>query len=341
MPKISLDCIWSEYTKSPDPAAGMQSLQQACSALTKHVLLPSHIVLSNGGFLLHPADTKVLLDVVSLLSRGLNLAMTAAMATMDVVRADVPHISSSCTVAASDAPPSSTQDRSNERLHTSAKPQRGQDHARSPPRGKSTPSPTMSIADLAFKYVAGLNSVSQRTAAIIRKKTLEDEDIMDHGNDLDASHIGQFALEPELFVRIDKTVIDMQSMLTHASSIAGRKCSFLIDPDRVMMSTLRGTARLLALHIMWDGLIERMHVVQDILEMYRLGEDSTDPVRQACDAAALWQRQAFDKELTLREHQAVEARLCREHPEATQAVAIVVSPPERSPHHLLRAHPSP
>jgi hypothetical protein len=48
----------------------------------------------------------------------------------------------------------------------------------------------MSIADLAFEYVAGLNSVSQQTAAIVHKKTLEDEDIMDHGNDLDALHIG-------------------------------------------------------------------------------------------------------------------------------------------------------
>ncbi|KAJ7772492.1 hypothetical protein B0H14DRAFT_3164791, partial [Mycena olivaceomarginata] len=78
MPKITLDWIWSEYTKSPDPAAGMQSLQQACSALIKHVLLPSHIVLSNGGFSLLPGEAEVLLLVVPLLGRGLNLAMTAA-----------------------------------------------------------------------------------------------------------------------------------------------------------------------------------------------------------------------------------------------------------------------
>jgi hypothetical protein len=80
--------------------------------------------------------------------------------------------------------------------------------------------------------------VSQQTAAIVRKKTLEDEDIMDHGNDLDASHIGQFALEPELFVRIDQTVTEMQSLLTRASTLTGRSSLFIIDPHHEVIRTL-------------------------------------------------------------------------------------------------------
>ncbi|KAJ7791768.1 hypothetical protein B0H14DRAFT_3500084 [Mycena olivaceomarginata] len=62
-----MDWIWSEYTTSPDPAAGMQSLNQMCSALTKHVLLPTHIVL-----------LRVLINVVPQLGHFLNLALRDA-----------------------------------------------------------------------------------------------------------------------------------------------------------------------------------------------------------------------------------------------------------------------
>ncbi|KAJ7723871.1 hypothetical protein B0H14DRAFT_3519774 [Mycena olivaceomarginata] len=59
-----LDWIWSEYTTSPDPASGMQSLYQTCSWLTKHILLPSHIVLSGGGYVLHPEIAQIFTNVV-------------------------------------------------------------------------------------------------------------------------------------------------------------------------------------------------------------------------------------------------------------------------------------
>ncbi|KAJ7827280.1 hypothetical protein B0H13DRAFT_1917738 [Mycena leptocephala] len=59
-----LDWIWSEYTTSPDPASGMQSLYKTCSWLTKHIILPSHIVLSGGGYALHPKLAQILTNVV-------------------------------------------------------------------------------------------------------------------------------------------------------------------------------------------------------------------------------------------------------------------------------------
>lgn len=56
--------IWSKYTKAPDPLPSSNSLYGACSAFTKHVLQPSHIILSNGGFTLHPELAEPLLEVI-------------------------------------------------------------------------------------------------------------------------------------------------------------------------------------------------------------------------------------------------------------------------------------
>ncbi|KAJ7629984.1 hypothetical protein DFH06DRAFT_1337907 [Mycena polygramma] len=64
MSDSSMDWIWSEYTTSPDPASGMQSLYQTCSALTKHVLQPSHIVLSGGGFALRADLAQLLTNII-------------------------------------------------------------------------------------------------------------------------------------------------------------------------------------------------------------------------------------------------------------------------------------
>ncbi|KAF8143396.1 hypothetical protein K438DRAFT_1993912 [Mycena galopus ATCC 62051] len=75
MSDSTLAWIWSEYTISPDPASGMQSLYQTCSALSKHILLPSHIVLSGGGFTLLPELAEILTDVVCPLGQLLDLAM--------------------------------------------------------------------------------------------------------------------------------------------------------------------------------------------------------------------------------------------------------------------------
>ncbi|KAF8214768.1 hypothetical protein K438DRAFT_1955816 [Mycena galopus ATCC 62051] len=53
----------------------MQSLYQMCSELSKHILLPSHIVLSGGGFVLLPELAEILTDIVHPLGQLLDLAM--------------------------------------------------------------------------------------------------------------------------------------------------------------------------------------------------------------------------------------------------------------------------
>ncbi|KAJ7929550.1 hypothetical protein B0H13DRAFT_2310477 [Mycena leptocephala] len=74
MRDFHLDWIWSRYNTSPDPASGMQSLYQTCSAFTKHVLQPSHIILRGGGFTLCLELAVPLTDIVTSMDRLLYLA---------------------------------------------------------------------------------------------------------------------------------------------------------------------------------------------------------------------------------------------------------------------------
>ncbi|KAK7057364.1 hypothetical protein R3P38DRAFT_3545178 [Favolaschia claudopus] len=71
----TLDFIWSKYTTSPHPEIGMDSLHQTCSSLTKHVLLPSHISLLHGGFVLHPELVEVIQNAVPALGQLLYIAL--------------------------------------------------------------------------------------------------------------------------------------------------------------------------------------------------------------------------------------------------------------------------
>ncbi|KAJ7100615.1 hypothetical protein B0H15DRAFT_816699 [Mycena belliarum] len=72
MPNSYLEQLWSRYHASPEP--GMASLYRTCSAITKHVLQPSHIILSGGGFTLLPDLTDPLPYVISGMNSVLRLA---------------------------------------------------------------------------------------------------------------------------------------------------------------------------------------------------------------------------------------------------------------------------
>ncbi|KAJ7089288.1 hypothetical protein B0H15DRAFT_981271 [Mycena belliarum] len=72
MPDSYLDQLWSRYHASPEP--GMSSLYRTCLAFTKHVLQPSHIILSGGGFTLLPDLADPLPHVISGMNSVLRLA---------------------------------------------------------------------------------------------------------------------------------------------------------------------------------------------------------------------------------------------------------------------------
>ncbi|KAJ7803433.1 hypothetical protein B0H14DRAFT_3777586 [Mycena olivaceomarginata] len=309
--KIPADFLLSYGISVPPPAARTQDVAcQVTAARERRSHMPaqdSRLVEARG--LARPAPALV---------RSAGTVKPVSPARADAVTMDAPCVP---VVAAPGVSPSS------ERLRTSVKPHWGQDRARSPPRGESTPSSNVSIADLALEYVAGHNSLSQRAAAIIHQKTLEIKDFVDRGDDCGPLYIGQFSLEHDLFISVDKTVAEMQLLLTRTSSLAGRSSPFIIDPHRDVIHTLRGTANLPLLQVVWDELVHRMCIARDAFELYCLGQNMSDPVRQACDAASLRQMQAFEKECV---HKAAEARRRRECPEVAQAAVIAISPPERS-----------
>ncbi|KAJ7107308.1 hypothetical protein C8R43DRAFT_963136 [Mycena crocata] len=54
MPDHHLKDLWSQFNTSEDPTSGILSLRDSCSAFTSFHLEPSHIVLVQGSFTLHP-----------------------------------------------------------------------------------------------------------------------------------------------------------------------------------------------------------------------------------------------------------------------------------------------
>ncbi|KAK7025677.1 hypothetical protein R3P38DRAFT_3531435 [Favolaschia claudopus] len=67
-----LDWIWSQY--SIPKSSKQLSLQDSCSYFTKYILQPTDIILSHGGFVLHPDLTLPLTNVISGMDYFLDLA---------------------------------------------------------------------------------------------------------------------------------------------------------------------------------------------------------------------------------------------------------------------------
>ncbi|KAJ7023889.1 hypothetical protein C8F04DRAFT_1192946 [Mycena alexandri] len=87
----NLNWIWPQYTISPDPASGMQSLSQTCSMLYKHVLQPTDIILSGGGFVLHPNLAEPLsrvmpamIEMLALVTKYSGLRSSSSLSTVDL-----------------------------------------------------------------------------------------------------------------------------------------------------------------------------------------------------------------------------------------------------------------
>jgi hypothetical protein len=152
-------------------------------------------------------------------------------------------------------------------------------------RGIST-RPTKGLDDLAFEYVAGADSIRQGATDITSQSILRREDIVDRSEYVSSGspHLGRFALETNLFVKVGDTVTAMQSLLTRASSIAGRQTCFIVDPHDVSIGMFRGVGSIAELRCAWDGFVERLRIAHSILDLYQQG--CTNPEREACDAAA-------------------------------------------------------
>ncbi|KAK7044922.1 hypothetical protein R3P38DRAFT_3347183 [Favolaschia claudopus] len=67
-----LDWIWSKYANTPEQ--GMLSLRETCSALLKYTLVPSDMILSGGGYILHHNLATPLSNVVCAMDYLLDLS---------------------------------------------------------------------------------------------------------------------------------------------------------------------------------------------------------------------------------------------------------------------------
>ncbi|KAJ7903746.1 hypothetical protein B0H14DRAFT_3421927 [Mycena olivaceomarginata] len=131
--------------------------------------------------------------------------------------------------------------------------------------------PTKGLDHLAFEYMAGADSVCQQATDIANQSALRTEDIVDRGEYLSSGspHLGRFALETNLFVKVGNTVTAMQSLLTRASSIAGRQTCFIVDPHDVSIGMFRGVGSIAELRCAWDGFVERLRIAHSILDLYQ------------------------------------------------------------------------
>ncbi|KAJ7906091.1 hypothetical protein B0H13DRAFT_2333832 [Mycena leptocephala] len=69
-----LSSLWSQYTISPDPLSGMQSIRETCMALTRQALHPLHIIPAGCGFILHSSLAKPLAGIAPILDHLLRCA---------------------------------------------------------------------------------------------------------------------------------------------------------------------------------------------------------------------------------------------------------------------------
>ncbi|KAJ7500041.1 hypothetical protein FB451DRAFT_1162441 [Mycena latifolia] len=278
-----LDWIWSRYTTSPDPASSVESLYRTCSALTKHVLLPSDIILSSGGFTICPDLAVALTDIIPAMDHLLRLAaqyhglnstpsiglqelqlltvttglhratqneiVLAWVTILDRLSAAMRELKALCVGNPSDSSLASNIPRIASAL----------------PLTLRTKLPK---SLLAF-YGISTSLLSHRVASIARKTSLDPSDVVDRGVNPDRL-IARYALEDRLVVSIENTVQEMQRELTEAfSPTSDRSTCFIVDPHGVLLRILRGASTVEELRVAWTGLSMRTRVAQVRLGQYQ------------------------------------------------------------------------
>ncbi|KAJ7683626.1 hypothetical protein B0H14DRAFT_3535081 [Mycena olivaceomarginata] len=243
-------------------------------------------------------------------------------------RAPLPHIEAGGPVnlqtTAGDGAPCTTDSVSPSAMETAAADAPPIHSVAAAPAIPATSPSRTSMVDLVPKYRAGPDSVSQRATNIVEKSSLDSEDISDCGECNGSPYTGRFGLESSLFIRVDETVMEIQALLTKASSLAGRASYFIIDPHHILIDMLRGPSGVAELQCAWDCLAERLRIAHSILDLYQQG--CTNPEREACDAAA--QRRVEDT--ARRARQTSEAQKRRGPPDNAQAATGRNSPPVTS-----------
>ncbi|KAJ7909252.1 hypothetical protein B0H13DRAFT_2330547 [Mycena leptocephala] len=113
-------------------------------------------------------------------------------------------------------------------------------------------------------------SLFRRVTTIASKKALDISEVMDRGVSLFAQPVAQFGLETGFLLRTDRTIKEMQALLTKASGLVrGRLTCFTIDPHSIIARVLRSAHDLNELHLAWVGMSERMELAQQNFLKYQ------------------------------------------------------------------------
>jgi hypothetical protein len=109
-----------------------------------------------------------------------------------------------------------------------------------------------------------------RSTSMVSKKSLDLLDVLDRGVPFVKQPIGRFGLDTGLFLRTERTINDMQDLLTRAASLVqGRNSTFVVDLHRILITVLKSANELDELHATWLALSERMDLAQRSFKKYQ------------------------------------------------------------------------
>ncbi|KAJ6459676.1 hypothetical protein C8R45DRAFT_1182626 [Mycena sanguinolenta] len=131
-----------------------------------------------------------------------------------------------------------------------------------------------SMANLVWEYHAQTEtdlSLFARANSIARKRNLELKDIMDRGVEQRERRLSRFGLIVGYRLRVERTMRDMQSLLSRAAGLIDKRDKhFIVDPDRVLSDGLLSPTNVRELNSTWLALSERMDLAQWTFSKYKL-----------------------------------------------------------------------
>ncbi|KAJ6543746.1 hypothetical protein DFH09DRAFT_879097, partial [Mycena vulgaris] len=114
------------------------------------------------------------------------------------------------------------------------------------------------------------NSLLLRATILASKTELKESEIQDRGLHLDPDvKTPRFALEKGFAIRTERTVMELQSLLTRAKDlIVERSSCFLVDPHQTLLTVLKGASDLNEMTGAWMALSKRVGLAQRNFSKY-------------------------------------------------------------------------
>ncbi|KAJ7301385.1 hypothetical protein DFH08DRAFT_827581 [Mycena albidolilacea] len=113
-------------------------------------------------------------------------------------------------------------------------------------------------------------SLFERSTSIASKCSLDPTDVLDRGVSLHDRPVARFSLETGFLIRTEKTIKDMNALLSRSSALVpGRTTFFLVDPQYSFLRVLKSAGDLNQLLVAWHALSTRMGLAQRSFTKYQ------------------------------------------------------------------------